>query len=158
MASELFTSWGEYQAAIDRILALAQRELRIYDADLGQLRLETPERLERLHALLAGGQPECLKIAVRDAAPFRDRSPRLTALMRTRGHLVTVVETPESIAHLRDSMILADGRHALIRFDQDQPRCKLLMDDEDAVSPYLRRFEEILLEGGAPIGATVLGL
>ena len=36
MSRELFTSWPEYQLAIDRILALARKQVCIYDEDLAQ--------------------------------------------------------------------------------------------------------------------------
>ncbi|MGE5387070.1 MAG: hypothetical protein ACM3SV_14405 [Betaproteobacteria bacterium] len=158
MASELLTSWGEYRAAVDRILALATDELCIFDPDLGELKLESGERLDELRRLLAAGKSGCLKIALRDATFFRTHCPRLNELLRIHSHLLLVSETPDSIAHLRDCMILADSRHGLIRFDQGQPRSKLVLDDPDGIAPYKRRFEEILLEGGTPISATTLGL
>ena len=55
-------------------------------------------------------------------------------------------------------MILVDDVHALIRFDRDQPRCKLLVDESDEIMPYRRRFDEIWAEGGIPVSATTLGL
>lgn len=144
--------------AVDRILALGRETLWIYDSNLGELKLETPAHLEALRVLLQSGKPNCLKIALRDASNLRDRSPRLNDLLRTHSHLMAVAETPDNLAHLRDGMILADGRHALIRFDQDQPRSKLVIDDPDEIAPYQRRFEEIWMEGGTPISATTLGL
>jgi hypothetical protein len=67
-------------------------------------------------------------------------------------------QTADQLAHLRDSMILVDDAHAVIRFDRDQPRGKLLVDESDEVMPYRRRFEEIWAEGGTPVAATTLGL
>lgn len=158
MASELLTSWGEYRAAIDRILALATNELWLFDRNLNELKLETPARLDMLRHFLQAEKPDCLKIALRDATLFRNHSPRLLELLRTNSHLMAVTETPESIAHLRDCMILADGRHALIRFDHDHPRSKLIIDDPEGIAPYRRRYDEIWKEGGTAIAATVLGL
>ncbi|MBS1198529.1 MAG: hypothetical protein H6R18_2314 [Proteobacteria bacterium] len=158
MATELFTSWGDYQIAIDRLLALAQHELRIYDKNLVQLKLENPARIEMLKRLLANSRGITLRITLRDAGHLRDQSPRLMELLRNNGHRMAITETPENLAHLRDGMILADDSNGLILFDQDQPRCKLIVDDIGGTSAYLRRFEEIWQEGGHPFSASVAGL
>jgi hypothetical protein len=55
-------------------------------------------------------------------------------------------------------MILVDGRHGLIRFDRDQPRSKLLLDDPEAIRPYLQRFDALWHEGGEPVSTVTLGL
>ena len=66
MSRELITSWNDYQTAIDRILALACKQVWIYDEDLGMLRLEASERMEALKIPLALHHPDCLRIALRD--------------------------------------------------------------------------------------------
>ena len=79
-------------------------------------------------------------------------------LLALHSHNSAAQQTPEQLGHLRDSMILVDDAHALIRFDRDQPRCKLLIDEPEEVMPYRRRFEEIWAEGGIPVATTTLGL
>jgi hypothetical protein len=158
MARELITSWVEYQAAIDRLLALACHKICIYDQDLGQLKLELPSRLDALKRVLQGTEPDALRIALRDATALRRDHPVLNNLLTTYSHRATAQQTPEQIAHVRDNMILVDGKHALIRFDRDQARSKLLVDEADELKPYLTRFEEIVSEGGERISSSVLGL
>lgn len=158
MARELFTTWGEYQAGIDRILAMAEREVRIYDQDLGLLKLESGTRLTHIERLLHGNRPDTLHVALRDAEPFRHHQPRLFGLFAAHNHAMAVQQTPEHLANLRDSMILVDGRHGLIRFDLEQPRAKLLVDEITELLPYCRRFDELWAEGGTPVSATTLGL
>ena len=158
MPRELFTSPGEYQVALDRLLALATKRIWIYDEDLTVLRLETPERIELLRAPLAARHPDGLRIAVRNLGPLQQRQPLLQNLLRAHTHNSAAQQTAEQLASLRDSMILVDDVHALIRFDRDQWRSKLLIDEPDEVAPYRRRFEDIWAEGGTPYGATTLGL
>lgn len=158
MARELITSWSDYQAAIDRLLGLACRKIRIYDQDTGQLKLETPSRLDTLKRVLQGPDQDALQIAVRDATALRMAHPLLNNLLTTYSHRVLAQQTSEQLAHLRDSMILVDDKHALIRFDRDQARSKLLIDEADEVRSYLIRFAEILSEGGEPIATSTLGL
>ena len=99
-----------------------------------------------------------MRIALRNTAPLQQRQPLLQRLLTTYSHNSAVQQTPEQLSHLRDSMILVDDAHALIRFDRDQPRSKLLIDEPEEVMPYRRRFEEIWAEGGTPVGTTTLGL
>ena len=62
------------------------------------------------------------------------------------------------MAHLRDSMLIIDDKHALIRFERDLPRSKLLVDEIDELKPYLNRFSELVSAGGEPIRTSTLGL
>ena len=80
MSRELFTSWPDYQTAIDRILALARKRICIYDEDLGHLHLETPERIAMLKAALSTVRADCLRIALRcDAVAATPPHPPGTA-------------------------------------------------------------------------------
>jgi len=158
MARELITSWADYQMALDRLLAIACHKISIYDEDLVTLKLESTLRLLHIKRILQTGRENTLQIAVRNANPVRQKHPLLLTQLMTFGHCASAHETPEQIAHLRDSMIIADDKHALVRFDRDMPRGKLLIDEIDEVRPYLSRFKEIWSEGGEIISNTTLGL
>lgn len=158
MSRELINSWNDYQSAIDRILALACKQVWIYDEDLGILHFETTERIEALKRPLALLHPDCLRIALRNAASLHQRQPLMQRLLTTYSHNSAAQQTPEHLGHLRDSMILVDDAHALIRFDWEHPRSKLLIDEPGEVMPYRRRFAEIWAEGGIPASPTTLGL
>ena len=158
MSRELITSWNDYQSAIDRILALACKQVWIYDEDLGILHFETTERIEALKRPLVLLHPDCLRIALRNAASLHQRQPLMQRLLTTYSHNSAAQQTPEHLGHLRDSMILVDDAHALIRFDWEHPRSKLLIDEPGEVMPYRRRFAQIWAEGGIPASPTTLGL
>jgi hypothetical protein len=158
MARELITSWADYQMALDRLLAFACHKISIYDEDLVTLKLESAPRLLHIKRVLQAGQDDAVQIAVRNARPVRQKNPLLLNLLTTFGHRASAHETPPQLAHLRDCMILVDDKHALIRFERDMPRSKLLIDEIDEVRPYLTRFKEIWSEGGENIASTALGL
>ncbi len=158
MARELITTWADYQTAVDRLLAIACEKICIYDEDLASLKLESPNRQPSIKRLLQAGHGEVLRIAVRDATPLRQQHPMLQQLLTTYGHLAKAQETPPQLAHLRDSMIIVDDKHALIRFERDLPRSKLLIDEADELRPYLNRFRELWAEGGEDVSTTTLGL
>lgn len=158
MSRELITSWSDYQIALDRLLSIASQKICIYDEDLVSLKLETESRRTEIKRVLLNGHGDVLQIAVRNASPIRQQHPHFQILLSTYSHLMRAQETPQQLAHLRDSMILVDDKHALIRFERDLPRSKLLIDEVDELRPYLARFKEIWAEGGENTSSTTLGL
>lgn len=158
MARELITTWADYQTAIDRLLVIASHKIRIYDEDLVSLKLESELRLASIKRVLQTGHEDTLQIALRNATPLRQQHPILLKLLSTYGHIAAGQETPPQLAHLRDSMMIIDDKHALIRFERDLPRSKLLIDEIDEIRPYLTRFREIWTEGGERVTTTALGL
>ncbi|MBS1161571.1 MAG: hypothetical protein H6R15_3990 [Proteobacteria bacterium] len=159
MARELITSWGDYQTAIDRLLAIAVRKIAIYDEDLGHLHLDSAPRLGQVKRLLHGESSNlAVRIAIRNADPLRQRQPLLMNLLTTFSHCLTARQTPPQLAHLRDTIILVDDQHGLIRFERDQARSKLLLDEANELKPYLNRFEEIWSESSETVNSTTLGL
>lgn len=158
MSRELLTNWTEYQQGIDTVLQSAERCLCIYDPDLQLLKLESEARSAQLARLLQEGREECVRIAVRDAGPLRTHSPRLMEMLRTYNHRMSIVETPANLSHLRDCLFLADNDHGLVRFDFEQPRSKLLLNDPEEVMPYRKRFDDLWNEGNHPIAPSTLGL
>lgn len=158
MARELITSWADFQLAFDRLLNIASHKVLIYDEDLSSLKLESPPRLAQLNRILQNGKKESLQIAVRKGALVGTRHPKLLKLLTTYSHQAYLQQTPSELAHLRDSMIVVDGKHGLIRFERDMPRSKLLIDEDDEIRPYLNRFNEIFAAGGENITSSTLGL
>ncbi len=158
MARELITSWTDYQTAIDRLLGIATKHICIYDEDLTTLKLDSPPRLALIKRLVSGTRSDALHIAVRNGSPLRNQHPMLQSLLTTYGHVASAQETPPQLAHLRDSMIIVDDKHGLIRFERDMPRSKLLIDEGDELRPYLEKFRAIWTEGGERISSSTLGL
>ena len=111
-----------------------------------------------LRQLLSSKPNARLRIALHDTARATTTQPRLLQLLLRFGHAVTIRETPENLRQLADEMLIVDSRDAVIHFQFDQPRGKVIGDDPDEIQPYLRRFEEIWAECGPPISATSLGL
>lgn len=158
MTRELITSWGDYQTAVDRLLGIAGHKICIYDEDLGQLKLDSPPRLAEIRRVLQAEQPANLQIIVRNAEPLRSHSPLLLKLLSDFGHLASAQQSPEDLAHLRDSMLIIDDTHALIRFEQDLPRSKLLINEANELKTYRARFAELCLVSGEFVGNSTLGL
>jgi hypothetical protein len=158
MASKLLTTWAEHEIAVQEILLLASHTLRIFDENLSTLALERPDRLAALRRLLASSPQHTLQIVVRDATLLQRNYPQLIKLLGTHSHNLKISESPSHLAALNDSLFLADGRHALVRFHKDHARAKVIINDTGECVPYENRFAEILEEGGTPQYSTTLGL
>ena len=158
MTTELITHWAEHEFALRKILALAEKSLRIFDEDLSKLKLEHPENAEILQRFLSSDRQHTLQIVLKNTDPFQRNNPRLMKLLVAYPQSMNLFECPAQLASLNDSLFLADHNHALIRFHQDHVRSKAIINDSDECRPYLKRFEEILNEGGEQVCATPLGL
>ena len=153
-----FNSEAGYRAAIDATLALARREVRIFDRDLARMSLEVPARTVILEHFLSDAPHRRLRVVLHDTEVLERRSPRLMALLRHFGHLTEIRLTPDYLRHLADCLVLADERHAAVRFHADHARGKQLSASAQAVQPYWQRFDE-LWEASQPVSpGTTTGL
>lgn len=158
MTTQLITDWSAHDQAFSDMLGRASRQIDVFDLDLARLPFERKEYAETLRRFLANREDACLRIILRDAAPFRTDSPRLMQLLATYAHKMSVTQCAEQLASLSDSMLLIDNDHALIRFHQDNVRSKRIDNDPDECRPYQLRFAEIAKEHSDPVSATTLGL
>lgn len=157
MPSTLLTSHGDIDAAVDRLLALARTSLDVFDHDLSTLGLDRPTRADQLRRLL-GERAHRLRVIVQDSNRLPTANPRLLALHDAHTHHFELSLAADTLAELRDSFVIADGKHALVRFHRDQARARLIEDDENETRPYALRFADIVAEGVTPIGNRVAGL
>ena len=158
MAYELITSWAAHDSAVETLLRLASRSIRIFDDDLERLKLERPDRIEQIQQFLAADTSHSMQVVVRDPEYLRCRSPRLMRLVAQRSENLHIITRHAHLSQLNDAMLLVDEEHALIRFHKDNVRAKIITEMRKECSPYLQRYREIWQEGGEPVSATVLGL
>lgn len=156
--SEVMTTWQDYDTALDRVLDRVQRQIVIFDRDLERLSLDRPDRISKLRRLVLQLGENRMRIVVRDDSRVLTRHPRLVKLLAEGSDRFFLRRVVDSLAHLNDSLVIADNNVALVRFHDDHARCRLIEDDAEAVLPYLNRCEEIWQEGGTPISPRRLGL
>jgi hypothetical protein len=158
MNAGLITNWTEHDRSLQEVLVSASRTLRVFDEDLGRLKLERRDSAEILRSFLGASRDNSLVIVLRNAEPVRRESPRLMRLLTMYPNSMTILERHPHLAPLNDALLIADSRHALIRFHKDNVRSKCIIDDSKSCLPYVQRFDEILREGGDPVSTTILGL
>lgn len=158
MTRTLYAHWSEFGSAVDHILSIARERLLVFDFDLSAMKFNTPDHHRAIQSLLTNNPQNKSVFIVQDASRLTLEQPRVISLLDRFQHNLGILECPESLRELPDSMIIADDKHALIRFHRQQPRCKLLEDESEEVFPYRRRFDEILAEGGTWVSARACGL
>ena len=148
----------EYRDAFERLIGLAQRELRIFDADFSDLEINSPQKSELLRAFLLRGRNNRLYIAVHDTDYIRNYCPRLLGLLRQFSDRMFIHQTQGEAARVQDSFVLADKLHFVRRPVRSQPRGTLGLCDEQESQGMHLRFSEIWECSFAAVTATTAGL
>lgn len=154
----LITSRGEYQAGADRVIALAQQELRIFDPDLSEFMLETPARISALRAFLSCSRDNRVKIAVHDPEYLKRHCPRLITLLGSYAGFIAVHRTQGDAAKAQDCFVLADRAHVVRRPVAKQLRGVLLINDPTEGQGMHGRFNEIWESSESGASASTSGL
>lgn len=154
----LLSTRAEYLQALDQLIGLVQRELRIFDADFFHLKIDAPHRHELLRNFLLRSRDSRLYIAVHNADYIRDHCPRLLDLLRQFSDRMFIHQTEGDAARAQDSFVLADRLHCVRRPVQAQPRGALRLNDENESQGLYLRFSEIWESSLPAISATTSGL
>jgi hypothetical protein len=151
-------SVAEQFAAIDELIGLAQRRIRVFDQDLSYTGWNLAARADRLAQFLREARGRRLDIIVHDTHYIESACPRLLGLLRTYSFAVTIYRTGTEARLATDPLIIVDDRHYLHRFHFEQSRAAMGINQPDQTRPLAARFEEIWATGEPGVNATVLGL
>jgi hypothetical protein len=151
-------SVAEQCAAIDELIGLAQRRIRVFDQDLSQTGWNSPARIERLSAFLRETRGRRLDIIVHDTTYLETACPRMLNLLRTYCHAITIYRTGDEARLATDPLLIVDDRHYLHRHHFEQPRATMGIEQPEQTRPLVNRYDEIWATGEPGINATVLGL
>lgn len=147
-----------YEEAINLVIARAETELLIFDADFCRGGYNSAKRFELLKAFLSKTTPNKLTIVLLDADYFNQYCPRLFNLLENYSHLMSVYKTNQAAKIAQDCFVIADKRHVIRRFNKDQARFKFMLDDEVVANQLNMRFNELLQETTEKISHQQLGL
>jgi hypothetical protein len=156
--TETLETLAAQTAAIDELIGLARRSIKVFDGDLSDTGWNGVQRNERLAAFLRGSRYARLDIIVHDTRYIETHCARLRALQRLFADSVNIYRTGSGARAAMDPLVIVDGRHFLHRFHVDQPRAALGIAQPHAARPLIQRFDEIWAGGEPGVTATVLGL
>jgi hypothetical protein len=148
---------SELAGAVDEILLLAQRTVRIFDNELGR-EYNSSSRCEALRRLLLSNRRNRLLIVVHDSQSMDRNCPRLLNLLRIHAHAISIHETHQAAKAVYDPFVVVDDLHHVHRFHFEQPRGVPCTNDPTGTHPFIERFEEIWEASSPAVSATTLGL
>ena len=149
---------AESLAAIDEVIGVATRTLRIFDITLANRGFNSPARIDKLRALLVAGRAHRLLIAVHETDPLERDCPRLIMLLR---QFPMSIEIHRTLAQARDAMdpfVIADDHSVWHQLHHTQPRAIVALHSPADAVPIAQRFEEIWALSEPAVSATRTGL
>lgn len=157
----LMETRAEARSAIDEVVALAKRELRIFDATPALLKeheFGRPERMETLRQLLLPSRDHKLRIVLHDTRGIESELPRLMALLTQFSGQISIHRTSGQASEARDAMVIADDAHFWRKLHIDHPRSILTCHSATDTRPFSERFEEIWEQSELAASGSNLGL
>ena len=157
-AGEVILGERNYEAALDLVIARAERELLIFDQDFSRGAYGGSARYERIRDFLANKPHARLVIILQDASRFQAGCPRLFSLLQLYSHAMTVFQASEQVQSAKDTFVLADQAHYVRRFHIDQARFKYDMQDTETAGMLNMRFDELMQATSHTVSISTLGL
>jgi hypothetical protein len=149
---------AESIAAIDEVIAVARKELCIFDNSLALRGYGSPARIESLRQFLLAGRSHRLRIALHDTDQVVRDEPRLIALLRQLPAQISIHRTVAQAREVTDCFVVADDHSVWRQFHIDNPRAIVALHSPADASPIAQRFEEIWELSESAVTATTLGL
>ena len=149
---------AESAAAIDEVIANAQRTLRIFDVTLGVRGYNAPGRAEALRQFLVRGRAHRILIALHETEPLERECPRLLQLLRQFPMQIEIHRTLAQARDARDPFVIADDHSVWHQMHFEQPRAIVAIHSPADAMPIAQRFDEIWDLSEPAVSATTLGL
>jgi hypothetical protein len=149
---------AESLAAIDEVIATAERTIRIFDITLGNRGFNAPARVERLRELLVRGRSHRLLIALHETEGLERECARLLTLLRQFPMSIEIHRTLGQARDARDPFVIADDHSVWHQLHFEQPRAVVAVRSPPDALPIVQRFDEIWDLSEPAVSATTLGL
>ena len=145
-------------AAIEELVGLAKRSIRVFDIDLAEMGWNSVARTEALGRFLRGSRLARLEIIVHDTRYLEHSCARLRNLQRLYTDSIAIFQTGHGARGAMDPMVIVDGRHYLHRFNAELPRAALGIEQPRAAHVLNLRFGEMWAMRDGELTGTTLGL
>lgn len=154
----LISGNAESLAAIDEVIAAADRAIKIFDISLSRRGFNGPARIEALRDFLVRGRTHRLLIALHDTEGLERECPRLLALLRQFPMSIEIHRTLGQAQEARDPFVVADDHSVWHQLHYEQPRALVAVRSPADATPIAQRFDEIWELSEPAVSATTLGL
>ena len=154
----IISGTAESLAAIESVVAAAERTLRIFDVSLSMRGFNTPARAERLREFLVASRAHRILIALHDTSLLERENPRLLNLLRQFPMSIEIHRTLGQARNAQDPFVVADDHSVWHQMHFDQPRAVVALHSPPDALPIAQRFDEIWELSEPAVSATTLGL
>jgi len=149
---------AQSRAAIDEVIAAAQKNLAVFDFSLENRGYGDVARIERLRHFLLGSRAHRLRIALHDPEFLERHEPRLLMLLRQFPGSIAIHRTGGQARNAADPFVVADDHSVWHLQQHGQSRAIVALHSPADASPIRERFEEIWELSEPAIGSSTLGL
>ena len=144
--------------AIDQVVAVAERTLRIFDISLSNRGFNAPRRADALREFLVRGRAHRILIALHETDLLERENPRLLTLLRQFPMSIEIHRTLAQARTASDPFVLADDHSVWHQVHYEQPRAIVALHSPADALPIAQRFDEIWDLSEPAVSATTLGL
>ena len=149
---------AESLAAIDEVVSVARRAIRVFDVSLSNRGFNSPALADKLRAFLVAGRSNRIFIALHDTALLERENPRLLMLLRQFPMSIEIHRTLAQARDADDPFVVADDHSVWHQQHYVQPRAIVALHSPADAMPIMQRFDEIWDLSEPAISATTLGL
>lgn len=149
---------AESLAAIEEVVGVARRTLRIFDISLSNRGFNAPGLTEKLRQFLVAGRAHRMFIALHNTDLLERESPRLLQLLRQFPMSIEIHRTLAQARNAMDPFVVADDHSVWHQHHFEQPRAIVALHSPADAMPILQRFDEIWELSEPAVSATTLGL
>jgi len=149
---------AESQAAIEEVISVAQRTIRVFDIALANRGFNAPARADWLRQFFVAGRSHRLLIALHETDTLEREAPRLLTLLRQFPMSIEIHRTVAQARNAMDPFVVADDHSVWHQQHFEQPRAVVAIHSPADAMPLAQRFEEIWHLSEPAVSATTLGL
>ena len=149
---------AESLAAIDEVISVAERAIRIFDVSLSNRGFNAPALAEKLRHFLVAGRSHRIFIALHETELLERENPRLLTLLRQFPLSIEIHRTLAQARNANDPFVVADDHSVWHLHHREQPRAIVALHSPADAIPIMQRFDEIWELSEPAVSATTLGL
>ena len=152
------TGIAESLEAIDEVISVAERVIRVFDVSLSNRGFNSPARAAALREFLVRGRSHRILIALHETDLLERENPRLLTLLRQFPMSIEIHRTLAQARNANDPFVLADDHSVWHQLHHEQPRAVVAVHSPADALPISQRFDEIWELSEPAVSATTLGL
>jgi hypothetical protein len=149
---------ADYIGALDKLCALAQHELIVFEKNYENTGFNSEARYNTLRAFLLASPNNRLHLLAHSTTHLVQHCPRIMMLLQQFAHSMHIYQTPPHLQRVSEPFAVADQVHYVRRFHFDDPRGMLAQDDPEGARMLHARFQEMWAASHPGAAATTIGL